>query len=164
MVLSGSRTYDGTTTASYSILTITNKVGSDNVDVASGSGTLTSKNVGSPTITSFGTLALGNNSLGDYTLTGATGTVTISALAVNLTGSRTYDGTTTAGYSILTVANAESGDTVDVASGSGTLTSKNVGSPTITSFGTLALGNNSAGDYTLTGRRDSDDHGQGADV
>ncbi len=79
-------------------------------------------------------------------------TLTVNALAVNLTGSRNYDGTTTAAAGILTVSNAIAGDTVDVASGSGTLASKDVGSPAaITSFGTLTLGNNAAGDYTLTG-------------
>jgi uncharacterized protein DUF4214 len=49
------------------------------VDVASGTGVLASKNAGAQSITSVGTLALGNNAAGDYTLTGATGTVTIKA-------------------------------------------------------------------------------------
>jgi hypothetical protein len=39
---------------------------------------LAGKNAGAQSITSFGTLALGNNAAGDYTLTGATGTVTIN--------------------------------------------------------------------------------------
>ena len=58
---------------------------------------------------------------------GAAVAVTIKPLAVNLTGSRTYDGTTGAASSILTVSNAISGDTVNVASGTGTLASKNAG-------------------------------------
>ena len=102
-------------------------------------------------ITSPGSLTLGNNALGDYTLVGASGSVTITALAVDLTGTRTYDGTPGVSYTILTVANAALGDNVDVASGSGTLASKNAGSQSITSFGNIALGNNSAGDYTLSG-------------
>ena len=149
--LTGSRAYDRTTAASSSILTVSNKINGDTVTVASGSGTLAGKDAGAESITSFGTLVLGNNTAGDYTLTGATGSVTVTPLVVNLAGSRTYDGTTAANYLILTVSNAISGDTVDVASGSGTLASKDVGTRAITSFGNLSLGNNTAGDYTLTG-------------
>src|SRR5207253_4643464 len=39
-------------------------------------------------------------------------TQTVNQRAVNLTGSRTYDGTTAANFSILSVSNAVSGDTV----------------------------------------------------
>ena len=155
--LTGSRIYDGTNTASFSILTVANAAVGDTVDVASGNATLASKDVGSRAITDFTTLTLGNNAAGDYTLTGATGSVDISALAVHLTGSRIYDGTNTASFSILTVANAAVGDTVDVASGNATLASKDVGSRAITDFTTLTLGNNAAGDYTLTGATGSVD-------
>jgi hypothetical protein len=58
---------------------VANKVGSDTVSVASGSGGLASADAGARAITSFGNLALGNNSLGNYTLTGASGSVTVSA-------------------------------------------------------------------------------------
>ena len=155
--LAGSRIYDGTNTASFGILTVTNAAVGDTVDVASGNATLASKDVGSRAITDFSTLTLGNNAAGDYTLTGATGSVDISALAVHLTGSRTYDGTNTASFSILTVANAAVGDTVNVASGNATLASKDVGLRAITDFSTLTLGNNAAGDYTLTGATGSVD-------
>ena len=151
--LTGSRVYDGTNTASFSILTVANAAVGDTVDVASGNATLASKDVGLRAITDFTTLTLGNNAAGDYTLTGATGSVDISALAVHLTGSRIYDGTNTASFSILTVANAAVGDTVDVASGNATLASKDVGLRAITDFTTLTLGNNAAGDYTLTAPR-----------
>ena len=63
---------------SSSILTVSNAIGRDTVDVSSGTGTLASKNAGQPIDHFFGTLALGNNAAGNYTLTGATGTVTIS--------------------------------------------------------------------------------------
>jgi hypothetical protein len=49
------------------------------VTVASGSGTLAATNVGPEAITSFGTLALGGAAAGNYTLVGASGTVTITA-------------------------------------------------------------------------------------
>ncbi len=78
VILTGSRTYDGTATASASILALANRVGTDNVTVASGSGTLASANVGSQTLSSSGTLALGGSAAANYTLAGATGSVTIS--------------------------------------------------------------------------------------
>jgi hypothetical protein len=84
--LIGSRPYDGTTTAAAAILSVTNLIGSDVVTVASGSGTLASSNVGPETITSFGTLALGGASAGNYTLVGASGAVTITVPPFSITG------------------------------------------------------------------------------
>ena len=77
-VLTGTRVYDGTATASFSILSVSNKVGADDVTVASGIGTLTSADAGAESISSFGTLALGGTTAGNYTLTGGSGTVTIT--------------------------------------------------------------------------------------
>jgi len=94
------------------------------------------------------TLSAGSN----YSLTLAAGhTFAINPLAVNLTGSRPWDGTATASYLILSVANKVGVDDVTVASGSGTLASSNSGLQSITSFGSLALGGAAAGNYTLTG-------------
>jgi hypothetical protein len=100
--LTGTRSYDGTTIAAAGILSVANRVGSDNVTVASGSGTLAGANVGSEAITSFGTLALGGTAAGNYTLAGASGSVniTVSALALTVTNllavDKAYDGTTNA--------------------------------------------------------------------
>jgi YDG domain len=149
--LTGTRPYDGTTGVAFGILSVTNKVGSEDVIVASGSGTLASKNAGPQAISSFGTLALGGTDGGNYTLTGATGTVTITALPVNLTGTRPYDGTTGAAFGILSVANKIGTDAVTVASGNGTLASKEIGARAISAFGSLALGGADGGNYTLTG-------------
>jgi catabolite regulation protein CreA len=151
VVLTGTRGYDGTVDAPASILTISNLVAGDSVNVASGTATLAGKNAGAQAITNLGTLTLGNNASGNYTLTGASGTVTITSRAVTLTGSRVYDGTSDAAASILSVSNAAAGDTVSVASGTAALAAKDVGVQSITSMGTLALGNNGAGNYTLTG-------------
>ena len=129
---------------------MSNEVGGDDVTL-SGSATLAGQDVGSQSITSFAGLTLGGTSAGDYTLSGATGSVTITPLAVTLAGSRVYNGTTTADSPILSVSNAISGDMVDVASGSATLAGKDVGSEAITSFAGLTLGSNTAGDYTLAG-------------
>ncbi len=79
VVLTGTRAYDGTSNAVASILSVANAIGSDNVDVASGTASLSAASAGTQDITSLGTLALGNNTAGDYTLTGASGTVLITA-------------------------------------------------------------------------------------
>jgi mannan endo-1,4-beta-mannosidase len=107
---------------------------------------------------SMGTYAINGSGLtannGNYNFTQATANataLTINALAVNLTGSRPYDGTTTAPAGILSVANKVGGDDVTVASGSGTVAAATVGLQAISSFGTLALGGTMAGNYTLSG-------------
>jgi hypothetical protein len=117
---------------------------------------------GSPSLT---TTATTNSAVGGYTITAATGglgaanytfsftngTLTVNPLAVVLTGSRAYDGTTNAAFGILSVANVVNGDPVSVASGTGGLADKSAGVQSLTSFGDLALGNNLAGNYTLAG-------------
>ncbi len=100
--LTGSRSYDGTTTVAAEFLSVANKVGSDNVTVASGSGTLVGANVGSEAIMSFGNLALGGTAAVNYTLGSASGSVniTVSALALTVTNllavDKVYDGNTNA--------------------------------------------------------------------
>lgn len=98
--LTGTRAYDGTTTVSAGILSVANKIGSDDVTVALGSGTLAGSNVGSEAISSLGTLALGGTSVGNYTFSGASGWVNITAVALAVTNllavDKVYDGTTNA--------------------------------------------------------------------
>ena len=76
--LSGSRIYDGTPTALAAILTIANAVGDDQVTVVSGSGTLAGSDVGVQPLTSFGTLTLRGSDATNYTMTAASGSVTIT--------------------------------------------------------------------------------------
>jgi hypothetical protein len=78
VVLSGTRPYDGTATATNSILTVANAVGSDDVNAASGSVNLASASVGTQAITSPGTLVLGGTTGSNYTLAGVSGSVTIT--------------------------------------------------------------------------------------
>ncbi len=98
--LTGTRSYDGTTAVAAGILSVANKVGSDNVTVVSGSGTLAGANVGSEAIASLGTLALGGTAAGNYTLAGAGGSVniTVSVLGLTVTNllavDKVYDGAT----------------------------------------------------------------------
>jgi hypothetical protein len=107
-------------------------LGTDNQGNAT-TGTLTftpaatsSSSMGSYAINGAGLTA--NN--GNYTFVQAAGNataLTINALPVNLTGTRSYDGTTAVAAGILSVANKVGSDNVTVVSGSGTLAGANVG-------------------------------------
>ena len=59
-------------------------------------------------ISSLGTLALSGTGASNYNL--VSGTLTINPLDVTVTGSRSYDGSTTAAGGILTVSGEISGD------------------------------------------------------
>jgi len=96
--LTGSRNYDGTMSASASALTIANNLDGANLTL-SGSATLASANVASQTLSSFGGLTLGGSAAGNYTLTGARGSVTINQRPITVTAqpnTKLYDGTTSA--------------------------------------------------------------------
>jgi hypothetical protein len=107
---------------------------------------------GSPyTITPSAATGGGGFLAANYNITYNSGPLTVNPLAVVLTGTRPYDGTATAAFGILSVANAVGSDDVNAASGSATLAGASVGLEAITSPGTLALGGVTAGNYTLTG-------------
>ena len=76
---------------------------------------------------------------------------TINPLAVNLFGTRPFDGGTDANSTILTITNLLPGDSVTVGGTAGSVISPNVGTQTITDFTGLSLGGTSAGDHTLVG-------------
>ena len=119
VTLTGMRDYDSTPNAGSGILTVSNKVGTDIVTVASGTATLASKNVGSQAITSVGTLALGGGSAGNYTLTGATGSVSIKKLALTInavTDNRPYNGyaDSSAAPQFVTLVGTDTGSAVQV--------------------------------------------------
>jgi autotransporter-associated beta strand protein len=94
VILTGTRPYDGTNDAAAAILSVMNTVGTDVVTVASGTATLAGSDVGVEPIESFGTLALGGPAVNNYTLTGASGSVTITAAGFLITGEY-IDGTGT---------------------------------------------------------------------
>ena len=160
VTLGGFRLYDGTTTVApdtsqnvfshiFERLTITNLIGGDLVTL-SGSGTLAGADVGSEAITSFAGFRLGGIGARNYTLVGASGSVTINPRTVGLGGTRPYDGTATAAADILSITNQVSGDNLTL-SGNVTLNSGNAGSQIITSVAGLTLGGSSNGNYTLIG-------------
>lgn len=86
-----------------------------------------------------------------YDISQALGTLTINPAILNLSGSRTYDGTVKVNANILTLNGLQNGETLNL-SGAGTIADKNVGSKVV-SIGTLALSNGTglASNYTFTG-------------
>jgi hypothetical protein len=150
VVLTGTETYNGSTSAAASVLSVSNKVGSDNVSVT-GSATMSGQNVGTNAITSATGLTLGGTQATNYTLTGASGSVIVTALPVILTGTENYKGSTSVAASVLSVANVVGSDNVSVASGSATMASPYIGANAITSAAGLTLGGSKATNYTLTG-------------
>ena len=157
--LTGTRSYDGTTAVAAGILSVANKVGSDNVTVVSGSGTLAGANVGSEAIASFGTLNLGGTAAGNYTLAGASGSVniTVSALALTVTNllalDNVYDGTTNATLDATNagLAGVLNGDSVTLVASNAVayFADKNVGTNKPVTVTGLALGSTAAANYTL---------------
>ena len=159
VTLTGTRSYDGTTVVGAGILTVANKVGSDNVTVAAGSGTLAGANVGLEAITLFGTLSLGGSAAGNYTVAGASGSVSITVSAVALTVTnlvaldKVYDGTTNATLNATNagLAGVLNGDSVTLvtSNGVGYFGDKDVGTNKPVTVRGLELGGAAAGNYTL---------------
>lgn len=105
-------------------------------------------NAGTSAITASG---LYSHQLG-YLITYAPGALTINPYAVNLTGSRAYNGTNALTASTLNIGTLVNGETLTL-TGSGTVASKDSGTGKTVTLGTLALGNGTglASNYTFTG-------------
>lgn len=80
------------------------------------------------------------------------GSLTINPFAVNLTGTRTYDGTANVSAASLSIGTLVGSETL-VLSGEGAVADKNVGAARQLTLGTLALGNGTglASNYSFTG-------------
>ncbi|OYX78245.1 MAG: hypothetical protein B7Y77_02285, partial [Bradyrhizobium sp. 35-63-5] len=92
--LSGTRAYDGTSNVAGAILSVANAVNGDTVTVSGTAlGVLSSANasVTPYSMAGFGGITLSSN---NYTLTGATGVVTVNPATIVLAGTKTYDGGT----------------------------------------------------------------------
>ena len=151
--LTGTRPYGGTATAAAGILSVANKLGSDGVSVASGRGTLSSKDVGSRTIALVGNLALGGTAAGNYTFAEASGSVTISQAALSLTArddTKMYGDTKTcgAGSTAFTSSGLQGSETVGsvtITASGGTADAAPVGNyalvPSVATGGTFSAGN-----------------------
>jgi filamentous hemagglutinin family protein len=133
--LSGSRVYDGLIDASGSIFgtggTVATGVGTETL-VLSGGSALQTKNVGTQGLSSLGSLSLANGTglASNYQLSGGSDTVTVTPLAITVTGTannKTYDGTTVATLSALGSSGVLAGDVVNFADTGAAFADKNVG-------------------------------------
>jgi filamentous hemagglutinin family protein len=145
VTLTGSRSYNGSTSIAAGILSASNVIGADNIGLT-GTGSVASANAsGTPQTLNLAGLSLSN---GNYTLTGASGSVTINPLPVMLTGTQVYNGST-AVTATLSASNLIGGDTLTISgTPTGTLASANAGAQAMTSLAGLSLSNSN---YTLTG-------------
>ena len=127
IILTGTRVYDGTTTATAATLSASNLVLGDTLTLT-GSVTLAAKNVGAQNITVKTALLLSGNS--NYTLTGSTGSVSISPKVLTVTGTKVankvYNGTTAATLSGGVLAGVVTGDRLTLTQ-AGNFATKNAG-------------------------------------
>lgn len=147
---SGSRVYDATTAVSSGAMTLGNIVNGDNV-MLSGSGILTGKDAGTRTLSGVGTLALSNS---NYTLTGATGTFTVTPATLSVSGvhaqHKVYDATTAAILAGTPTVAALGADSVHVGgSAVASFSDKNVGSNKGVAVSGYVLQGADAGNYIL---------------
>ena len=159
VTLSGSKTYDSTTTVSSSNLTVAlGLIGSETLNLT-GDVDTNSTNAGTY-VASLGqiiptSIALADGSNGglaaNYAISDST--VTIIQKVVSLSGSRLYDATTDAVASDLTTISGRVGTETLTLSGTGSVTDANVASNKTVTVGTLALGDGTglAANYTLSG-------------
>lgn len=159
--LTGTRVYDTTTHADASLFgssgVVATGIGSETVTVG-GTGTVSSKNIGTYTGTGFAlnSLALGNGTglASNYTLVGGTDTLTITPAALTVSGTvaanKTYDGTKTASLSGSVLSGVLSGDSVTLGNDTtGTFATKNVGNG-IAVGTSMTVSGSDAGNYILT--------------
>ena len=148
IALTGTRVYDGTTTVAGNILSASNLVGGDTLTFT-GSATLAAKNVASESITSVTGLVASN---ANYTLAGATGSVSITPKALTVTGTvvanKVYDGTTTATVTTGALSGVISGDVVTLTQ-AGAFASKNAGTA-VAVIASDTISGAGASNYTLT--------------
>ena len=161
------KTYDSTTstdTATFGTATTTSANGlSSNISLTLSSPTLTyddadfNDNSKTVTASSAYTISSATHSTHGtvYGLTGGTQSISnarISKAVLSSSGSRTYDATTTAAAADQTLSGLQNSETLTL-SGSGTVTSADVGTSKTITVGSLALsdGTGTASNYTLTG-------------
>ncbi|WP_191229279.1 YDG domain-containing protein [Aurantiacibacter xanthus] len=154
VTLTGSQVYDGTRTVRGQSLSVTNLVSGDTVTVSGSAGNaVSSKNIGTRSLSSLSGLSLSNS---NYTLSGGSGSITITraTITASLAGTveKVYNAnrnaTLAAGnYSLSGIAN---GDIVSLNNpSSGTYNTKDVGSDKAVSVSGLSISGTDAGNYQL---------------
>ncbi|WP_322044431.1 YDG domain-containing protein [Paraburkholderia sp. J67] len=152
--------YDGTTAAQVNLAS-PGVVSGDSVSYTGYTANFSQANVGNGLPVTVTGIGLSGADAGNYTLlnTNASTTANILPRVLSLQGTRVYDTTTNANSSLFATSgsiNGVNGETLTL-SGTGTLTSKNVGNQVpFSTLGSLALGDGtgSASNYTLTGGAD----------
>ena len=150
ITISGSRFYNGTSNVSSSdISTFNNKAGSETLTIT-GSGSITNAIAGSGKVISLGTLQLadGSGSASNYSL--SSGTFTVNARQLNVSGSRIYDNTTVVNGSDLVVTTGVGSEIITL-SGQGSVVNANVGNSKSVTQDTLSLvsASGSASNYSM---------------
>jgi hypothetical protein len=153
VMLNGTKVYDRTNIFSTSQLRIANVAGTDQVSLSAGTASTADANVGaSKPFVSYSGLSLTGASASNYTLVGVTGSGTITAKALTVTGSvvaaKVYDGTTTATITGGALSGLIAGDVVTLTQ-SGTFADKNVGTAKVVTE-TDVIAGAGATNYTLT--------------
>ncbi len=154
--LSGSRVYDAATDAAagtFGASGTVNGVAGQTLTL-SGGGTLAGKNVGTQSLSSLGTLVLGDGtgSASNYTLVGGTDTVAVTPLAITVTATaanRAYDGTTAATGVVLSSGGVLGTDTVSFADTAATFDTKNVGNGKTVTISGITAGGAEGSDYSV---------------
>ena len=149
----GTRAYDGTTVANASVLNISNLVSGDNVTI-SGAGVLSLKDQGTRTL-SVSTISIGGTDAPNYTLTGATGTVTITTRSATITANndeKCVGFNDALGSTAFTTSNLVSGESIAsvTLTSAGAVTSAAAGTYNIVPSLAVAGANTTLGNYTLT--------------
>ena len=153
VTLSGTRSYDGTTTVSNSDLTIGNLIGSETLTLT-GAGTVASKDVGSnKSVTDVSFSLSDNTGLASNYMIG-TKTFNITKQTITIDGSKIYDGNTTVAASDISTFNGLALTETLTINGSGTIAAPSVGTNKVLTLGTLTLADGSNGgessNYNLT--------------
>ncbi|WP_458232670.1 beta strand repeat-containing protein, partial [Roseateles sp. P5_E8] len=159
-ITAANKVYDTTTAATLSIgaAGFTGMVGGDTLTVATSTGNFVDKNAATGKTVNITGLTLGGADAGNYTLAATTATTTADiskAAMAAITGitaaNKVYDGNNTAtlntgaaGFTGLLA-----GDSVNVATSTGTFADKNVANGKTVSIAGLTLGGTDAGNYNL---------------
>ncbi|WP_020175956.1 filamentous hemagglutinin N-terminal domain-containing protein [Methyloferula stellata] len=142
------KTYDGSTTANASNLTLSGVIAGDSVSIASGyAANFADANEGQGKTVTISNLTTSGANANDYVIANFQTTGNITPLPVQLYGSKQADGTATISGTALVAVNAVVGDTVTF-SGQATLASSASGVQPITSVSGLTVNNSN---YTLVG-------------
>jgi len=152
----GSKTYDGTTTASLSGLTVLNGApGGVTIDTSHATAAFANKNAGANKTVSVSGVILSGSNAGDYAINGLdnlTGTITKASLTVSgvTANNKVYDGTTAATLSGTATVNAFAGDAVSVTgTGSASFSDKNAAAGKVVNVGGFTLSGADAGNYSI---------------